>query len=441
MIQHVLRERLRTVDPVLRTGRVRRISATHVEADGPNVALGSLCDVEAAGDASHYRAEIVRVNPDGVILAPLEEAATTFSGAVVRARRETHRVPVGTTLLGRVIDALGRPADGKGDIRNDDLVSLHAAPPPPLDRCSPTEVLETGVRAIDTLLTLGKGQRVGIFAAAGVGKTTLLTDLAQHVKADIVVVCLVGERGREVELLWNGLDIETRSRATLVASTSDQPAAMRVRASRYALALAEHWRDRGKHVLVLLDSATRLAMAMREIGLAAGEPPTVRAYTPGVFAQLPRLVERCGALKSGGAISAVITVLSESDEIDDPVSELMKSLLDGHIVLTRALAEEGHFPAIDIGRSVSRRAENLSSPQHRGRAALVAEWIALHRSSRMLVDAGLYAKGANPKLDRAIEKYPDIERFLRQPRNNRVDFTSALAELTQLAEGSVEHAR
>jgi flagellum-specific ATP synthase len=442
-MQDALRTRLRSVDPVLRTGRVRRILSTHLEADGPNVPLGTLCDVDADSGVSlvRYPAEVVRINADSVILSPLEDGRTTQLGAVVRARREAHRMAAGARLLGRAVDALGRPADGKGEINSTELVALQAAAPSPLTRCSPQEVLETGLRAIDTLLTLGKGQRVGVFAAAGVGKTTLVADLAENVKADIVILCLVGERGREVESIWQGLNAETRARSTLVASTSDQPAAMRVRASHYALALGEYWRDRGKHVLLLLDSATRLAMAMREIGLAAGEPPTVRAYTPGVFAQLPKLVERCGALKSGGAISAIITVLSESDDIDDPVSELMKSLLDGHIVLSRALAEEGQFPAIDVCRSVSRQAETLMTPAHRSRSAQIVEWMTAHQSSRLLVDAGLYTKGANPKLDRAIEKHPDIVRFLKQPRRTRIDMTSALADLSRLSEGDAPHAR
>jgi flagellum-specific ATP synthase len=434
MTQHMLRERLRTVDPILRMGRVRRISATHVEADGPNVALGTLCDIEAHGGAQRYLAEVVRVNQESITLSPLEEGFATFSGAVVRAHAKSGEVPVGPAFLGRAVDALGRPTDGKGPIRAEQFLPLRGMAPLPLERCSPKTILETGIRAIDGLLTLGRGQRVGVFAASGVGKTTLLTQLAQHVEADITILCLVGERGREIEAIWHeGLDDEKRAKSVLVTAPSDQSAAMRVRASHYALTLAEYWRERGKHVLFLLDSVTRLAMAMREIGLAAGEPPTVRGYTPSVFAHLPKLVERCGALKSGGAISGILTVLSETDDNDDPISELMKSLLDGHIVLSRTLAEEGQFPAIDVCRSVSRQSENLLAPEQRRRALQVLEWTSLQRSSRTLVDSGLYAKGANARVDRAIEKYPDILRFIKQSRHERSALNATISALAQLA--------
>jgi flagellum-specific ATP synthase len=442
MSLHPLQQRLRAVDPVRRTGRVRRIMATHIEADGPDAGLGALCEVEtqSSGGARKCLAEVVRVNRESIILSPFEDGFATFSGAIVRARDEADSVPVGSAFLGRAVDALGRPADGKGDILADAVFPLRGAAPAPLERTSPAETLETGIRAIDGLITLGKGQRVGVFAASGVGKTTLVTQLARHVGADVTILCLVGERGREVEAIWHGgLSAESRSKATLVAATSDQSASMRVRASHYALALAEYWRDQGKHVLLLLDSVTRLAMAMREIGLAAGEPPTVRAYTPSVFAQIPKLVERCGALKSGGAISAIITVLSETDDIDDPVSELMKSLLDGHIILSRPLAEEGHFPPIDVCRSVSRQSQSLMGSQHHRQAMQVLEWMSLHQSSRTLVDTGLYAKGANRRIDLAIEKYPEIVRFLKQDSAQRVAIQATSHALSQLA-GEVEHA-
>jgi flagellum-specific ATP synthase len=422
MTVHPMQQWIRDADPVLRTGRVCRVMPTHIEADGPAVPLGTLCDVEAGrGDARMtFRAEVVRVDRDTVILAPLEDAKAAFSGALVTARAETGTVAVGQSFLGRAIDALGRPVDGKPLARPDAHRALQGATISPLDRTSPDTILETGVRAIDGLLTLGHGQRAGIFAASGVGKTSLLTQIAQQTRADILIVCLIGERGREVEAIWNaGLDAETRARATLVAATSDQPAAMRVRAAHYALALAEYWREQGKHVLFLLDSVTRLAMAMREIGLSAGEPPTVRAYTPNVFAAIPKMVERCGALKAGGAITAILTVLSETDDVDDPVCEMMKSLLDGHLVLSRELAERAQFPAIDVSRSVSRQAEGLVPIAQRRRVQQVLEWLSVYESSRMLIDAGLYAKGSNEGIDRAIERHAHIVRFLRQDRSER----------------------
>lgn len=438
MTLHPLQNFLRSVDPVLRTGRVRRILPTHIEADGPCVALGTICGIESVsgGDMRCFQAEVVRVDREYITLTPLEEGWPTFAGALVTACRHSSHVPVGEPFLGRAVDALGRPVDGAGHIRNSVLAPLHGGPISPLDRDTPLDVLETGIRAIDGLLTLGRGQRVGLFAASGVGKSSLMNQIARQAQADVTVICLVGERGREVETTWNhGLDKDARAKSILVAATSDQSASLRVRAGHYALAQAEYWRAQGKHVLLFLDSVTRLAMAMREIGLAAGEPPTVRAYTPSVFSAIPKMVERCGALKSGGAITAIMTVLSESDDIEDPVCELMKSLLDGHILLSRSLAEQGLFPAIDIPRSVSRLSENLVSSVRRRHTQKILEWLATYESSRTLIDAGLYVKGSNEAIDRATERFPHIVNFLKQDRNQSSTDASTCKALESLAEG------
>ena len=412
--------------------------ATHIEADGPNVTLGAVCRIESRSPhgSSSFDAEVVKVDDTRVVLSPFDDRHQTFAGALVTAEMSTNVAAVGPGCLGRAVDALGRPIDGGPTIPWLHLYPLHGRVAAPLLRVSSAETLETGIRAIVGLLTLGKGQRIGIFAAAGVGKTTLLSQLARQTHCDVIVLCLIGERGREVESIWNhGLDEKARSRSMLVAATSDQSASMRVRAAYHALAAAEYWRDEGKHVLLVLDSVTRLAMALREIGLSSGEPPTVRAYTPNVFTTVPKLVERCGALKSGGAITAVMTVLSETDEIDDPVSELMKSLLDGHILLSRTLAEQGHFPAIHVTRSVSRQAEGLVSAPHRRLTRQVLEWLSLHESSRTLVETGLYARGTNASLDRAIERHPEIVRFLHQGRDQRVSLEESHAELSRLVAG------
>ncbi|KSB91866.1 flagellar protein FliI [Caulobacter vibrioides] len=409
-----------------RTGRVRRILPTSIEADGPDAPLGALCSVQTL--TGSILAEVAGVHADHVVLTPVEDGGQTFSGALVTAVPAADGAPVGDALLGRAVDAFGRPLDDAGPILGASTAPLEAAAASPLARVSPGTIIETGIRVVDGLLTLGHGQRVGVFAAAGVGKTSLMTQLAQQVRADKCVVCLVGERGREVEALWSrGLSAEAKSRSVLVAATSDQLAAMRVRACRYALALAEHWRKQGQHVLLLLDSVTRLAMALREIGLAAGEPPTVRAYTPGVFAAIPRLVERCGALKTGGSITAVMTVLAETDDVDDPISEMMKSLLDGHVILSRTLAEQGHFPAIDAPRSVSRLASSLMSASHRQAATEALRLLSTYETSRTLIETGVYMPGASKEIDEAIERRPGLQAFLRQ----RPDEFSGLAATQQ----------
>jgi flagellum-specific ATP synthase len=433
-MSHGFAEQLRLIDPVARTGRVTRIMPTHVEADGPSLPLGALCSIETG--ARPVMAMVARVDRDGISLVPFEDRPDTFSGARVVARSDDDCVPVGDSFLGRAVDALGRPIDGGPAIATHRRGRLRGEAIQPLGRLSPRERLETGIRAIDCLLTIGRGQRVGLFAAAGVGKTSLMAQLARQVGADRCVICLVGERGREVEALWSGgLSAESRARTVLVAATSDQSAAMRVRACDQALALADHWRAEGLHVVLLLDSVTRLAMAMREIGLAAGEPPTVRAYTPSVFGLIPKLVERCGALRAGGAITALITVLAETDDVDDPVSEMMKSLLDGHIILARALAEQGHFPAIDVPRSVSRLARDLSSEAEWAAAETAAGLLATYDQSRVLIESGVYAAGANAGIDEAIARRPALLAFLRQPPDERTLHAEGAAALDRLLRG------
>jgi flagellum-specific ATP synthase len=302
---------------------------------------------------------------------------------------------------------------------------------------TPTTALQTGYRAIDAMLTLGVGQRVGVFAGSGVGKTTLLAGLVKNVQADVCVLCMVGERGREAQDFWQGvLDDRTREHSVMVVASSDQPAVLRARSVLAALAHAEFFRSQGKHVLLVLDSITRYAMALREIGLAAGEPPTVRAYTPNVFAALPKVVERCGALRSGGAITAVLSVLAESDDIDDPMAETMRALLDGHLVLTRQLAERRHFPAIDVSRSVSRVFHQVTHREHRRLAAEANTLLSTYESSRTLIESGFHVEGANPVLDRAKLLHPRLMGFLRQEADAPSPHQDTIAALSEILRSS-----
>ncbi|BFG79460.1 flagellar protein export ATPase FliI [Paraburkholderia terrae] len=406
---------------------------TFIEADGPGVPLGSLCTVSGHG-TEHALAEVVKVEVGKVTLAPCSPAPFARIGDEVCATSQGAVVPVGSGYLGRVIDPLGQPVDGGAAFASRMIQwPLSGVVTPPLERTSPDTSLQTGVRALDSLLTLGVGQRAGIFAGSGVGKTTLLGSLASNIEADVCVLCLVGERGREAEEFWHRtLSGDARKRSTMIVATSDQPAILRARAVLFALSIAEYFRAQGKHVLLLLDSITRYALALREIGLAAGEPPTVRAYTPGVFAALPKVVERCGGLKAGGAITALMTVLSETDDIDDPMTETMRALLDGHIVLSRQLAEQGHYPAIDLPRSVSRVFQHVTQPAERALAADALSQLASYESSKTLVESGLYVAGSNPTLDRALRLRSTLTAFLRQDMNSavpRVDAIDALGAL------------
>jgi flagellum-specific ATP synthase len=425
-------EAVRTAEFAPRFGHVLGVSPGLIEASGPEARLGELCSI--GGGEEPLLAEVVAVGEERLLLSPLEPASGVSLGARVEALGAGALVPVGDSLAGRAVDALGTPIDGGGAVRTNARGALDGNIPGPLERTAPDRIVATGIRAIDALLTLGLGQRIGIVAASGVGKTSLVEQIAVQTEADHVVLCLVGERGREVQSLWRTVAGRAdRKRFTIVAATSDESAAHRARAPGLALAFAEHWRAKGRNVLFLLDSVTRLAMALREIGLAAGSPPTVRAYTPNVFAALPRLVERCGALASGGAITAAMTVLSETDDADDPIVELMKSLLDGHIVLSRAIAEQGHFPAIDVVRSVSRGIGQRIEPSHHQAQKDVVAMLAAYDESRVMVETGAYRAGTNPLLDRAIAGRPAIQRFLGQEMDEEVPFdvsARALAALT-----------
>jgi flagellum-specific ATP synthase len=427
MKPHAFLSALDEIDCAPAFGHIDALGAGFIHATGPAAALGALCAVDVSPER-RINAEIVALRNDGITLVPLDLDAELHLGARVVATGRGSHPPVGSGFAGRAVDALGRPIDGRGTVAADGEAPDTAVSA--LERVSPSKVLTTGVRAIDGLLTLGVGQRIGVFAASGVGKTSLVEQLALQVDCDRCILCLVGERGREVSGLWEmAARSGNQARFTLVAATSDESPVMRVRAVDQALALAEHWRAQGEHVLLLLDSVTRLAMALREIGLAAGAPPTVRAYTPNVFAALPRLVERCGAVRGRGAITAIMTVLAETDDVDDPIVEVMKSLLDGHIVLSRTLADQGHFPAIDVVRSISRQANRLVSGDHAASMREVVGLLADYEENRVMIESGVYRARSNDRIDRAIAAREPLGTFLRQPAEEAVAFDETVRAL------------
>lgn len=388
--------------------------------------MGTYCAVDGTGHAD-LLAEVVAVHQGGLRLAPLGPVDRVALGARVSVRNQGPPCPDLDLADRRAINALGQPIDGGPPIAPRDPAEP-AVRHSPLDRTTPRQQVETGVRAIDALLPLGQGQKIGLFAPSGAGKSTLLEQLCRNARCDRLIMCQVGERGREVERAWRVLGARAADeKFTLVAATADDSASLRVRALDLALALAEHARARGEHVLLMVDSITRVAMALRELGIAAGEPPAARGYTANVFSHMPRQVERCGALRQGGAITAVFSVLSETEEVDDPIVEMMKAILDGHIVLSRSLAERRHFPAIDIARSVSRLADDLAQDQQKLHAARVHRLHATFEDARAMIESGIYASGSNPAIDDAVAARPLIDAFLCQGR----DEASALADTLQ----------
>src|SRR5579862_5376989 len=394
------------------SGRVREVVGLVVASDGPSAGVGDFCEIYSGKRV--VRSQVVGFRDGRVLLMPLEETGGLQQGDMVVARPEAARVPVGEALLGRVLDGFGRPMDGGPAIPEETFYDLGAVPPGPLDREHITEPLVTGVRAIDGLMPLGKGQRIGIFGGSGVGKSTLIGAMARHNSADISVIALIGERNREVrEFLEKELSPEGLKRSVVIAATSDMPAPLRIRAAFVALAVAEYFRDQGKSVLLVLDSITRLAMAQREIGLAAGEPPSQKGYTPSVFDLLPKVCERAGNFDRG-SITAFFTVLVEGDDFNEPICDALRAILDGHITLARDLGAAGHYPAIQVLDSVSRLQSRLATPTQADYARRIREALVLYRQSEDLINLGAYVSGSNPKLDAVIRTRNEITRFLCQ---------------------------
>jgi len=423
----------------VRFGRVRSATGIVIEATGLDAAIGEMCTVRhEAGrgvpDAAPVAAEVIGIRGSSALLMPLGEATGLRAGSLVARAARPHAVPVGDALLGRVIDAQGHPIDGLGPLVLSETRAVRAEPPSPLSRQLIEAPLATGVRAIDALLTLARGQRVGIFAGSGVGKSTLLGTIAARSEADVNVIALIGERGREVrEFVTDTLGEEGLRRSVVVAVTGDQAALARVQGALAATAIAEHFRDQGKNVLLMMDSVTRVAQAQREIGLAAGEPPTTRGYTPSVFALLPRLLERAGPAPRG-TITGLYTVLVDGDDMNEPIGDAVRGILDGHLVLSRKLADAGHFPAIDVLASVSRVMPRVTTPEAQDAAREARRLVALYREVEPLVRVGAFEAGRDPDADRAVALQPAINAFLRQGAGEAVA-PDAPAQLAALVSG------
>lgn len=430
MNAHPYVRQIRQVAFSRRIGFVRRVFASHVEASGPMCTVGDMCEIELDSPGHTTLAEVVSVEYEHIVLLPFDQTATVPPDARVVACGRQSKLPVGDDFAGRAVDALADPIDGKGVLLPAEMWPGSGLVLKPLERAESDGILQTGLRAIDGLLPIGLGQRIGVFAASGVGKTTLMKQFVSQVECDRCVFCLVGERGKEVENFWS--ELGSNRKYTCVSATSDQSATLRARAVNQALCLAEYWREKGEAVLLVIDSVTRYAMALREMGLAAGAPPTLRAYTPNVFAALPRLVERCGGAKKGGSITAIMTVLSETDDVDDPIVEVMKSLLDGHVILSRRLAEQGHYPAIDVLKSISRQSEDLMSEDHSRSAASILGWLSAYDEAQVMIDSGIYRKGSNELIDQAMEKRPRIDEFLKQERRDLSELDMTISQLNAL---------
>lgn len=429
---------VRAAEWIKRTGRIVRSVGLTVESEGPGARLGEICEITSRSHGRSALAEVVGLSEGRVLLMPYEDLIGIEAGSEVIATGETAFAQVGEHLLGRVIDGFGMPLDGKALPAGGVKYPLYPTPINPLERGSIEEILETGVRAIDCLLTVARGQRVGIFSGSGVGKSTVLGMIARQVQADVAVVALIGERGREVKsFVEQGLSNISRDKTIVVAATSDQPPLVRRRAAYLATAIAEYFRDKGLSVCLTMDSVTRIAMAQREIGLASGELPTARGYTPSVFSLLPRLLERGGVANNGGSLTALYTVLVEGDDMSDPIADTVRSILDGHIVLSRDIAHRSRFPAIDIPQSISRLASAVVSSEDQKTISEAVRLMAQYESSRDLIEVGAYKSGTNNVVDRAIKLTPELEKFLAQRPDEVESRTSAMKRLQAILAGAV----
>jgi flagellum-specific ATP synthase len=417
------------------SGKVTNVVGLVIEAQGPLSRLGTVCDIYTKGDSHKITAEVLGFKDNKVLMMPLQEIRGIGPGCPIVARQQRAVIPVGPGLLGRVIDGLGNPIDNKGPIPVESEYPIYGTPVNPLTRKRISKPLDLGIRAINGLLSVGCGQRIGIFAGSGVGKSVLLGMIARKTAADVNVIALIGERGREVnEFIEKELGEKGLERSVIVVATSDHLPLIRMRGAFIATAIAEFFRDQGRHVNLMMDSVTRFAMAQREIGLALGEPPTTKGYTPSVFTLLPKLCERAGTSANRGTITGLYTVLVEGDDTNEPIADALRSILDGHINLTRDLSNQNHYPAIDILSSISRVMDDIIDPEQRQYANKLKETLAVYRKAEDLINIGAYVAGSNPKIDYAIEMIEKINQYLKQDIDETTDFAESISQLVQLFE-------
>jgi len=430
---------INTLDGVQLTrdiGKINRVVGFLMEGYLPGAWLGSVCEVFPSSGASSFLAEVVGFKDKSVLLMPLGEITGVGLGAKIILVRQKATVQVGDALLGRVLNGLGEPLDGKGPIETDEQVSVYSTVQNPMSREPIRAAMDLGIKAINGLLTIGRGQRVGIMAGSGVGKSVLLGMMAKHSTSDVNVIALIGERGREVrEFIENDLGEEGLKKSVLIVATSDESPLVRMRGAFVASSISEYFCRQGKDVLLMMDSVTRFAMAQREIGLSTGEPPATKGYTPSVFSLLPKLLERAGSFKDRGSITGLYTVLVEGDDMDDPIADSVRSIVDGHIVLSRQLAQRGHYPAIDVLQSTSRVMRNVVSPDHMRLAEVMRENMAVYHEAEDLINIGAYKEGTSGKIDHSIRLNEPIEIFLKQKIDETANMDQSLAQMVSVAGG------
>ncbi|MFZ5980713.1 MAG: FliI/YscN family ATPase [Candidatus Zixiibacteriota bacterium] len=427
-------ERIDRSRTVKHYGKVSQVVGLVVESRGPTVSIGRMCNIENHDDGSVVKAEVVGFRDNKILLMPYGSITGITPGAIVTSTAEQLRVPVGKELIGRILGGLGQPLDNKGPVTSTVTWPINGKPIPVLKRARITKPLRTGIKVIDTMTAVGQGQRMGIFAGSGVGKSIMLGMMARGSSADVNVIALVGERGREVrEFIERDLGHDGLKKSVVVAVSSDQPALIRIKGAMVATTIAEYFREQGLNVMLLMDSITRIAMAQREIGLATGEPPATKGYTPSVYALLPKLLERAGNTGKG-SMTGFYTVLVEGDDMNEPISDAVRSILDGHVSLSRRLASLNQYPAVDCLNSISRLMVDVCTPEELQMAAKVRELIAIYRESEDLINIGAYVKGSNPKIDRAIVKIDEINEFFRQGIFERIAHAESIARMKAIIE-------